>query len=234
MQTILTVGNSSSPSGLQSGNDGTFALIVGAPGNQVTGLSVDALGNATFNGSIIGDHSVINNSAAVSDVALRIGQTAYVDFSSSTSVPLHIATGDNQMYEMTILSDGNQSTTGSTLLLPNNTTYTNFFLALVVSCNGTATGSSAYYNGMYLLGSVALRHSKSWISTKTTAKSINSTIYANGAGSSSGLFNVSSSCGWQATASNNGNSDTTTLWTSLGTLSFSAAATGRAYVKRVA
>jgi hypothetical protein len=178
----------------------------------------------------------INNSAAVSDIALSVGQTAYVDFTAQTSVPLHIATGDNQLYELTIAAQGatGNAVNQSVFLLPNNSSITNMFEGMFAGQYGSTAGAnSAIVNAFLLAGLGDVRSTKATVSTKTTSKWTNFTFLGYYSGGSN-MYNGVGAGTWLATASTPTTVDTTTAWTSLGTISFSTAATGRAYVKRIA
>ncbi|MGF6549299.1 hypothetical protein [Paraburkholderia youngii] len=174
----------------------------------------------------------INNTGASSDVALSIGQAAYIDISAATTAPLHIACGDNQSYEMELRLAGNTGINAGVLLLPNNVSYTNFFAWEQVYNNSTTPlANSGYSSGFYVSGA-DVRYRKASISTKTISK----TVSSYGAAYVSGALGVSTdimASFWQASASSNTVGDTTTAWTSLGTLTFPAAATGRILIKRV-
>lgn len=176
--------------------------------------------------------TLINNTGASSDISLSVNQSAYVDVSAATSAPLHVATADNQLYEVSILGamTGNSSVTANQLL-PNNTSYTNFFVVETGFVGGTVSGSGAYANG-FVLAIDGVTQAFCRVSTKTTAKSVVSTGYCTN-GSSQGLAAFLGSA-WLATASSLPTLDTTTAWTSLGTLTFANAFTGRIVIKRIA
>lgn len=186
--------------------------------------------------ALLGAHGMVNLAGLSSDVTLKIGQTGFIDFTAATSVPLHIATGDNQLYELTIMAAGNTGSNGATaglMLNPNNTTYTNFFTTNTTNNANGAQGLGFYYLSAFMLSIYDPRSVKSTISTKTASKWVMSSatcLYS----ATSQLQQENLNGTWMAAASSYSTGDTTTLWTSLGTLVFQTAATGRAIIKRLA
>lgn len=176
---------------------------------------------------------MINNTGAVSDIALNIGQSAYIDVVASASVPLHIATGDNQKYDIEYLLQGTATgTTGYAVLLPNNTSYTNFFSNSGYTWgNGTSSVLGVYSNG-FQVGYGDIRGGRTTVSTATKSKNAVTLNTAQPSGTPPGGVALVSL--WQAAASSGGAADTTTPYTSMGTLSFPSAQTGRIIMRRVA
>jgi hypothetical protein len=172
-----------------------------------------------------------NNTGAASDVSLAVGESVYVDISAATTAPLHVACADNQSYEIQLQLLGNTGGAALATLAPNNSSYTNFFTwEQLFNSGATPTANQGYSSGFVFAGS-DIRYAKSFVSTKTNSKTMNT--WAACALSSTAMatnFIVST---WQATASNGGVGDTTTAWTSLGTINFPLASTGRIIVRRV-
>jgi hypothetical protein len=178
--------------------------------------------------------ALTNNTSASSDISLNVGQAAYIDISGATSVPLHIATGDNQAYEIDLLVTPSSGSATPTLLLPNNSSYTNYFVyggAYGSAQNSSSGGQSAYTNGFALVPQAAAA-SKSFVSTKTAAKGVN-TLGSSQNGSSY-IISWNSFSAWLAAASTQSTFDTTTAWTSLGTITFPSATSGRIIIRRIA
>jgi hypothetical protein len=212
--------------------------IFGGGTTNLDALSVAgaaAVGSLSVGGNALDAtfQQLINNTSASSDVSLAIGQLAYVDVSAATSAALKIATGDNQIYELTLLMAGNGSTTVKGFLNPNNTTYTNCFAHQGMVESGGSSGANGEYISGFAISHVGdIRQSKATISTKTISKTlsyVSSTLY-NGTSPywANGVVN------WLNAASNPAVTDTTTTWTSLGTVTFPVAATGRIYIRRLA
>lgn len=244
-QTVITAGSASSNFSFTGGNDETLAIQVGAPGSQVNALLSDASGNITFPanlttpGVITGNHSIVNNTGAVSDVSLLVGQTAYLTYTSATSVPLHITTGGTSgvLFEIYMINVNPALTTtlGSVSLNPNNTTYTNFIYSSALYGDTTVAANIASWVSTFILnpsGNGAVLLLTGTISTTSGAKSTQSRVM--GAPSTSGgtITSVSSSV-WVTTASTYGGFDTSVAWTSLGTLVFGEALTGTVYIRRL-
>jgi len=158
----------------------------------------------------------INLSSATADYSLQVGQVAYISFSSALSVPLYIATTNGTYYELNFY---NMSGTDSpTYLNPNNTAYSNAFSYMEYYvgpgniANDTAT-YSAFRIGWFNATSIV------FISNFTTSK--------NTRNNDVNPYPVDhfGACLWN---------DTTTSWTSLGTITFPQATTGYVLVRRLA
>jgi len=166
-------------------------------------------------------------------IALAIGQTAYIDVAASTSVALGINTADNQLYEIICAMQGNTGSGANATLNPNNTTYTNFFKAdASVQVGSSVSANASYQNAFLLAYGMDPRMIVALASTKTASKWVTSKAegYTTGSQSYQNYINTE----WNATASTSTVGDTATAWTSLGTVVFPVAATGRILVRRVA
>lgn len=164
-------------------------------------------------------------SSATTDYPLRRGETAVVNYSGATSVPLHIATQEG-LYEFTI--SGNLSTTvandNNISLLPNNTTYSAQFTEVgykISSGNNSAIVLDDSTNQFNTAWSNVVSANLS-ISTKTTAKTLQGTVLNKRVNGTTEHFTISSF--WN---------NTSTAWTSLGTITFPFAQSGRIIIKRI-
>ncbi|HQT65349.1 MAG TPA: hypothetical protein PLO16_12635 [Acidocella sp.] len=195
--------------------------------DSVTGAAIGGSSSQTFNVAtpVSANNAVplnyftpINNTSASSDLALSVGQSAYINVTAATSVPLHIATGDNQLYELTMqLSMPTSATVQNTSLSPNNTGYSSAIFYQMLAASGGATNAAYAINSNFELSDVAFGFAKYTISTKIISKIILGNMqYYNGIRSMQSTWN-----------------DTTTAWTSLGTINFPFSATGQIVVKRV-
>lgn len=169
---------------------------------------------------------IIDLTSATSDYLLGVGETAKITYTSATSVPLHIATQEG-LYEFTI--SGNLSTTvandNSISVLPNNTTYSAQFTEVgykISSGNNSAIVLDASTNQFNTAWSNAVSANLS-ISTKTTAKTLQGTVLNKRVNGTTEHFTISSF--WN---------DTSTAWTSLGTITFPFAQSGIIVIKRIA
>ena len=202
--------------------------LVGGGTSTVDALAV--VGALTVGGNPldVAFQQLVNNTGASSDITLAIGQQAYVDVSAATTAALKIATGDNQEYEIKLNMVGNTGSTGNTGLQPNNNSgLTNLFLYGLSTIDSYATG----YTSSFMLGSYSdIRAVTAKVSTKTASKTV---LYHSHGISSGSVYSSVGGSSWVAVASAIA-SDTTTAWTSLGTVIFPVAATGRSYIRRLA
>ena len=198
----------------------------------------DGSGGALFsidaNGNTVCSAPVFDNSAAATDVALLLGQTAYIDVAGVSSKALRIATGDNQLYEIVCQMDSNATndTQFSAFLNPNNATFTNFFKNDVWTEVGSSPSAVSTYQSAFCIGTYGVRAIRALVSTRTKSKWVNFTsLGLVTTGNQTYALNGFSQ--WQAAASSGGSGDITTAWSSLGTLTFTGTVTGRIYIKRV-
>ena len=173
-----------------------------------------------------GSSSCVDLTNASSDYNLSVGECAIINFTNATSVPLHIATQDGTVYEMFITPFNNAGTSGGSgnpaFLNPNNTTYSNAFDFAEVFRN-INTGSSMYDTYSAFRVGWSIYSAYIIITNKTTYKNVKG--FCNIYGTSSDLGNISVySCVWK---------DTTTVWSSLGTLIFPQSTTGQILVRRI-
>jgi hypothetical protein len=163
---------------------------------------------------------------ANSDYFLQVGEEVYISFSNASSVPLHIATQSGTYYEFRLITTNTGGTSGGAsagiFLLPNNTSYNNAFKRASIYRDGS--GLNSYYEtGSGFLCGADYTHSVVYI--------VNSTQYKNTIGYFD-VYGISNSypalyltsCDWQ---------DTSTAWTSLGTVSFPQSTSGYILVRRL-
>jgi hypothetical protein len=174
----------------------------------------------------------VDLSNATSDYNLDVGQEAIINFNNATSVPLHIATQSGTYYEMDVVLSNpvgtNTATEGIIVLNPNNTTYSSSITFVGVfggSANlNTATNAIvfAYKYDAFRIG-YGISSIKAYITNFTTNKHIDGIYFLTGISNSPYTGKFSSS--WN---------DTTTNWTSLGTISFPQSSSGYIIVRRLA
>jgi len=164
------------------------------------------------------------------DRVLDVGQFTKDSFTSATSMPLHIACGDGQVYEIEIVGSYTPAAaTGNPILKPNNSTpVTNSFtIQYGVQTQATIVGNFSVAgadNGFLLsAGQASLLSAQATIFTSTATKrsSTHSSSYNT-------VPNYVS--GWMDSTWN----DTTTVWSSLGTIIMAPAWTGQIVCRRVA
>jgi hypothetical protein len=152
---------------------------------------------------------------ASSDYTLQVGEEAYIkwDTSGSTSCNLHIATVEG-LYLMIVIAPFQQSNDIYTSFYPNNTSYSNAFVySNIASADGGSVGSAKNtLSNMSLSQITSGGISECYFSTYTKAK-FNIGYEKNSRNSQGGSIYLFGNQ-WQ---------DTTTTWTSLGTITTSNA-----------
>ncbi|MGB9730102.1 MAG: hypothetical protein ACPL1B_09605, partial [Thermoprotei archaeon] len=160
---------------------------------------------------------------ASSDYPLAVGEEAIINFTDATSVPLHIATQDGTLYTM-ILPRGAK-------LLPNNTSYSNSFVNYDYGYsddgNGKYGGANAD-NTSSFPDTFKIGHPSgdnlafTFVYNKTALKSLM-------------FFHITSFTNYPYSFRLGGSywKDTTTAWTSLGTITFAQSTSGQILVRRI-
>jgi len=190
--------------------------------NQLVSQVNGALTNIATLQSSMAALSPINLTNALSDQTLNLGQKAYYEPTSGTSQQLHIATSSPQIYEITITGPIGSNSSGSTyaVLEPNNSTGSNWFLYTTIFTTGganTYTQGFSQQGALLEPGKVNPNFCKITASVLTTNKNIFANYYEwiNAVEIDLGMINSL----W-TTNGTTVSPDTTTPWTSLGTLSF--------------
>jgi hypothetical protein len=176
--------------------------------------------------SISGGSSSSNNrvdlSNATSDYNLDVNQEAIINFSNATSVALHISTTNGTYYQMDIVSsNGNSGSDNPAYLNPNNTTYSNAFTYEEVYRDTGGQGSNSSTYNSYRIG-WAFPSIRAYITNYTSNKHVN-TINSSAGASHSPSIDINT-CYWK---------DTSTAWSSLGTITFPQSTSGFILVKRL-
>jgi hypothetical protein len=191
-----------------------------------SGLSAVDVGIISYTNPSINSVSLLNlTSYTGADISLSIGQMAVYDVSAINSLLLRIATGDNQEYLIMVRPTHIAAGTTTTLsfLQPNNAntaasavTRQGYF-----SVNGASVSpTSANENIFSLTTGGTVQRISALCCTRTNGKTIESRFKT----LSTTDHNVGVFVGaW---------SDTSTAWSSLGTLNFPVALTGRIIVRR--
>jgi hypothetical protein len=170
----------------------------------------------------------VNLTNVINDYPLQVGEEAYIAFTNATSVPLHIQTQSGTYYELKIITSNNIGTSGgvgnNVYLNPNNTTYANAFNGVVIYFNYNDASSSSFKGtfNSFRIG-WAIVDTKTFIINYTTHKTIRTLNMQTG--TSAGILSVTiESCVWN---------DTTTPWTSLGTITFPQSTSGYILIRRL-
>ena len=166
------------------------------------------------------------NTFVAADASLNVGDTAIYDFVAQTSMALKLLTATDQMYEIDIFGAYTAVASGAVSILQvNNTNFAaGFTIRQIAAINGSAAGSNINNidSGFRLEGTGAsVLEAKYTVFTRTASKRLigvgASTSTTTGTGSAIGIEMQ----------------DTTTVWTSLGTVIMPNSWTGRIRVKRV-
>lgn len=190
----------------------------------ISGIDV-SLDDTANTAMMLGSGSVIDLTGYTgSDVVLQTGQSAIYDVVAVTSVPLRIATGDKQGYELWVLPDepggaGTSVVGVNPQIAPNNAAMS-FNMVFSYASENTPVASKTTNTAAILGTGFTPIGFMARISTITKSKQVHSSFYS--------LSNVANFAG----VINNYSGDTATAWTSLGTLNINTM-TGRIMVKRV-
>ncbi|MEM4620948.1 MAG: hypothetical protein QW607_12150 [Desulfurococcaceae archaeon] len=192
--------------------------------------ALGVIANAWLSNAIRGFENPINPVAYYNQTGqeyfLQVGEVAKVSFFNTTIVPLRIATQSDTAYMMWLLPSNTGGTSGGTpapiYLNPNNTTYSNAFVYAEVYRNangfghGYATYSSFRIGYTFSFGFYVIR-------SLTTYKSIVGMydVYGN---SPDYPAIIVFSTDWR---------NTTTPWTSLGTVVFPQNSSGHILIQRI-
>jgi hypothetical protein len=174
----------------------------------------------------------VDLSGASSDYLLQPGETAKIDFSSATSIPLHIGTVEGAVYEFVVVGDITGSLTASvTSLVPNSgglaagcINQLQFYCSgsMSESSSGVNTSAAKIKGNVFKLSDLNYIFMEGKISTSVKAKSIFVKSSLIPLSDVSQFNNIAGF--WN---------DSTTAWTSLGTITNTVAHSGTIIIKRV-
>jgi len=168
----------------------------------------------------------VDLTGATEDYFLKVGEEAYISFSNVTQVPLHIATQDGTCYEMHIIPANTGGTSGGAsapiYLYPNNTTYSGAFYYAEVCRNSSGFGYPYQQHSALRIG-WAFSCVTAWITNRTQYKNVRG-IYDIYGRSYDYPTLIAFSTDWR---------DTSTEWTSLGTVVFPQSTSGEILVRRL-
>jgi len=207
--------------------DGFHASQTPAP-NVIVPLDTNGILdlNATYVKSNVYTFRRVDLTNASSDYMLQVGEEAIVNFDNINSVPLHIATQSGTYYEMRIVNSNMYATSGgnggSVFLLPNNTWYNTVFKRSSIFRYSASSSSEYSYVEGFTCGT-AYTHSISYVVNYTQYKNLINYFDSYGVNIYSPLLYITS-IDWE---------DTTTTWTSFGTITFPQQASGYVLVRRL-
>jgi len=217
----------------------TAASIHAAP-NKATPVGADEIGIWDSVTQLLGKVSFTNFVQAAlayyntpvtwngsTDRVLGVGQHTSDSFTSATSMPLHIACGDGQIYEIEIVGIHTAAAAASdTLLLMNNTSgfASTITYSQVLGSPIVTYADNAAHTDFTLAASAAPKSATVKICTTTSNKVVDSSATTLTT-TSVQTFIVGRYCTVLT--------DTTTVWSSLGTITMPNAWTGTIVVRRV-
>lgn len=169
------------------------------------------------------DATIKNLDLVTSDYLLKVGETAKRTYTGATSVPLYVKCEEGE-YEVTIKSNTTTITVSTNAALnPNNTTYAGLFSrrGSVDYVNTVEPLNEVSQNNLLLCGGLC-RRVELKVSTTTASKN----VLVHSVGRDTGnTFHLTAGLIWN---------DTTTVWSSLGTITFPFAQSGTIIIKRIA
>jgi hypothetical protein len=163
---------------------------------------------------------------ATADYQLAVGEEAIINFTNATSVKLNIATQDGTVYELHLTPSTTGGTSGGSgviYLNPNNTTYLSAFYYADYYINSGATASVTYTSySSFRIGS-AISSIYCVITNRTVYKNVKGYYDIYGVSNAYPSLTIFST-DWR---------NTTTVWTSLGTVVFGQSTSGQILVRRI-
>lgn len=228
---VWHAGNMGSGSGLNADKvDGFDASQTPTANTAVISTTNKTINNGWLNNNVRAFENTIDTvayyNANSQDYDLQVGEVAKINFSSTQSVPLRIKTGSGRAYNFYLLPSDTGRTSGGTLggifLNPNNTTYSDAFYFAEMS-RVSSTFSSIYSTFSSFRIAWEFSHMITQILNYTQIKSIISLTCSYGDASSYPTASFSTT-NWR---------DTTTTWTSLGTVTFPQNSNGTILVHRI-
>jgi hypothetical protein len=217
---------------------GTFNSSGSLAATQSSITSIQVGGGGTFSsgstfrlyGSTINsiNNSPINLTGATTDLLLKVGQTAYINYTTATSVPLHIQTEEG-LYELKLIGDTTRTQVGNTpsVLLPNNTTTTGATdIKMAQSGKGMDGTNAVGWDNSWAINIITMADGvvakvSAEISTFTKAKTYQSRVISRW------------DANFQLRQQDAYWNDTTTVWSSLGTITFPFTQSGKIVIKRI-
>jgi hypothetical protein len=208
--------------------DGFHASLTPAP-NVIVPLDSNGILNlsATYVKSNVYTFRRVDLTNATSDYMLQVGEEAIINFTNATSVPLRIATQSGTYYECHLVCSNTGGTSGANsgpiFLNPNNTTYSNAFVYAMLH-RRQAIADSTYVTYSSFRCGYTFSNSTFYLTNFVQYKNLKGFSDFWGSSEHFPLIEIFST-DWR---------DTTTPWTSLGTITFPQATSGYILVRRLA
>ena len=225
---VWHAGNMGSGSGLDADKvDGYHASQTPAP-NVIVPLDANGILDlsATYVKSNVYTFRRVDLTDATSDYMLQVGEEAYISFSNTMSVPLRIATQSGTYYECHLVCNNTGGTSGGTsgsiYLNPNNTTYSDSFIYAELYRDSGMAHSNYFTYSAFRCGHMFVS-SLFYITNFVQYKNVKGIYDIYGLSNTYPCLDIFST-DWQ---------DTTTSWTSLGTIVFPQNSSGYILVQRI-
>ena len=156
---------------------------------------------------------------------LKVGEEAYISFNNVTSLPLNIKTVNDSLYEAYLIPTNPGTLSGTNIrvkLLPNNTEYTNQIVFTYIFCVNNLFSSTYATSSHFYIGA-GYANINMWIVNRKQYKNIRC---------------INDSYGYSAyfpaiLEISNVWRDTTTNWSSIGTIVFPMSTSGEIIVRRL-
>ena len=173
-------------------------------------------------------YDTIDNTNSTVDLSLKVGQSAKITTTSATSMPLHIACGNGQIYEIEMVGTFTPAASGAnTLLLINNATMSgNFnycYSQIYGASNTNVANTTSTTTGFVIASGCSPYYAKATVFTTTNLKSF--------LAESRGQETTNGGRQWRVMMDA---PDTTTIYSSLGTITMPNAWTGTITIRRIA
>ena len=190
--------------------------------SKIVAVKSDSSG-LEFVSASAGSYTIVDLTSATEDYALAPGEVAKITYTSATSVPLHIATEEGE-YELKLSAAPvlTTCTNGAGYLNPNNTTYSNAINRQYVNGSSSTMTTGLVTESAFLANAHRMIAAKLHITNLTSGKHVLGQL---------GFVHDTGAYSTQTTTSIW--NDTTTVWTSLGTITFVNAQSGIITVRRI-
>lgn len=187
----------------------------------------------SLSSSLLNNRIDLTNPTNSSDYNLQVGQEAIINFSNATNIALRIATQSGSLYHLYLFltspdfKSGNGLKGTSVSLLPNNTTYSSAFYraGILRDSNGNAGTISGSISSFDLVYDMYPAVCFATIYNHTTHKVVMTESVHSGYDSNNYARMQREVCVWN---------DTTTNWTSLGTITLPSTSSGYILIRRLA
>ena len=197
--------------------------------NKIIALDPEGILNLSATYAKINIYSFrrVDLTGVTEDYKLEVGEEAEINFENATNVALHIATSDGTYYQMDLIPSNPGGTSGGVsgghvLLLPNNIAYSNAIVLATIIRESNGFKSAYFSTSGFEIGAYYAL-ARCFITNRTVYKNVQGITNRYGNNIAYPSLMIFSS-DWR---------DTTTPWTSLGTISFPQNTSGKILIRRL-